>query len=135
MLWASALLVFGTVGWLLTAMSPSEELVPGFEQIIHANIPWLVLVSLWVGGALGIAALVRRRRWLSFGIVGVELLLVGLVSFYFLRISWLPEHELAVGLGEPFPAYELVDQDGKLHASAIDVPREPALYIFYRGDW
>jgi hypothetical protein len=135
MLWASALLVFGTVGWLLTAMSPSDELVPGFEQIIHANIPWPVLVSLWVGGAIGIAALVRRRRWLSFGIVGVELLLVGLVSFYFLRISWLPEHELAVGLGEPFPAYELVDQDGKLHASAIDVPREPALYIFYRGDW
>ena len=135
MLWASALLVFGTVGWLVTAMRPSDDLVPGFEQIIHANIPWAVLLALWIGGALGVAALVRRRRWFSWGLVAVELLLVGLVSFYFLRASWLPEHELAVGVGEPFPAYQLLDQDGTLQSSVVGVPREPALYIFYRGDW
>jgi hypothetical protein len=54
---------------------------------------------------------------------------------YILRISWLPDQQLAIGVAEPFPAYELLDQDETLHTSAVGVPREPALYIFYRGDW
>jgi hypothetical protein len=135
MIWASTLLVFGTVAWLFMNMQPSDQLVPGFEQIIHANVPWLILATLWLGGGLGIAAAIRRGRWFIYPVVVFELLLVGLVSFYFLRISWLPEHLLAVGVGDAFPTYQLADQDLRQHEAAIGTPREPALYIFYRGDW
>jgi hypothetical protein len=135
MIWGSALLVFGTVAWLLMSVQPSDQLVSGFEQIIHANVPWLILASLWLGGGLAIAAAIRRRRWFIYPVVVLELLVVGLVSFYFLGISRLPEHPLAVGVGDAFPSYQLVDQDRREQAAVAGAPREPALYIFYRGDW
>ncbi len=135
MIWVSALLVFGAVGWLLTSLAPSAELALGFEQLIHAPIPWALLATLWIGAGLGLAALVRGRRRFAIPIVGLELLLVGLVSFYFLRFSWLPEHTLALDVGESFPAYSMLDQDEALHTVPAGGPRAPALYIFYRGDW
>ncbi len=136
MLWISALLVFGTFGWVLVALGESDRLVPGFEQLIHAEIPWIVLGALWLGGALGLLALFRRRRrWFHWPVVGLELALVGPVSFYVLQLSWLPPHSLAIDVGAPFPSYALLDQDEQLRTREAGAPRPPELYIFYRGDW
>jgi hypothetical protein len=137
MLWASALLVFGTLAWVVTSLQPGSELPFGVGQLIHARIPWLLLGVLWLGGALGLGAVLRGRptRWLAVPVVGVELVLVALVSLYVLKGSWLPEHELALGVGDAFPSYSLVDQDGRIHTFEEGDARRPALYVFYRGDW
>ena len=63
------------------------------------------------------------------------LLVVGLLSLYFLRLSYLPEYELKVALGEPFPAYSLLDQDATPRHYDAHSARSAALYVFYRGDW
>lgn len=136
MIWLSALLVFATAGVVLFQMSTqSPTLVPGYEQLVHARIPWLLLAPLWLGGALGLAALWRRRSIARIAVVALELPLVGLASWYFLSFSFLPPHELARGVGDAFPAYALLDQDGAQVTSEESRAAGPALYIFYRGDW
>ena len=129
MIWASALLVFATVAVILGNLGAEDgELRLGFEQMIHARVPWLLLSLLWGGAALGLVAVIRERRWYRYGIVA-------LASWCFLSYSYLPDHALALEMGDPFPAYELIDQDGTLRRHDPTGPREPALYIFYRGDW
>ncbi|MEM7410943.1 MAG: hypothetical protein AAF430_11965 [Myxococcota bacterium] len=135
MLVASAVVVFGMVAWIFWAMAPSDTLRFGFEQIIHARVPWFVLLPMWGGLALGIGSLVRRRPWFAWPVVGVEALLVGLVSVYILQLSQLPPSTLQVAVGDPFPAYSLLDQDEIRHARTEGETRPPELYIFYRGDW
>jgi hypothetical protein len=135
-IWLSALLVFGTVGVILLHLgSPTPELWPGYRQMIHARIPWLLLGFLWGGGLLGVAALLRRFRWPKLGVVLLELPLIALASWYFLAFSFLPSHELEISPGMPFPAYALRDHDGELRRFEPAAARRPALYIFYRGDW
>jgi len=133
----SVVLVFGVVGVFIgnAALSNQGQLGPGFEQMIHARIPWLLLASLGIGSALGIWSLMRARRWYKWAIVSVELLFAGLLTFYFASSSFLPQHQLALSVGDPFPSYSLVDQDGEVHTVAASTDRPAALYIFYRGDW
>ena len=136
MIWISALLVFGTVGVILTNLSAQDgELHFGFQQIIHARIPWILIGLVWAGCALGIASWLRKRARYKVALLALELPLVALVSWYFLSYSFLPPHDLAVRVGDPFPAYALVDQDGKLRQWDPSTARKPVLYIFYRGDW
>lgn len=137
MLALSIILVFGAVGLFVgnVVLSNQGQLGFGFEQLIHARIPWLLLGSLGIGSALGIWSLVKARRWYKWVIVPVELLFAGLLTLYFTQASFLPSHALALSVGDPFPAYSLVDQDGKVHAVEALADRPPALYIFYRGDW
>ena len=133
----SVVLVFGVVGVFVgnVVLSDQGQLGFGLEQMVHARIPWLLLGSLGAGSVLGIWSLVQARRWYKWVIVPVELVLAGLLTFYFTSASFLPQHRLAVSVGDPFPPYSLVDQDGKLHANEASAARFPALYIFYRGDW
>ncbi len=133
----SILLVFGAVAVFVGNISASEqgELGFGFEQMIHARIPWLLLAPPLVGAALGIFSLVRARRWYKWAIVPVEVFFAVYFIWYFTSISFLPEHQLALDVGDPFPAYSLVDQDGAVHAVESGIERKPALYVFYRGDW
>ena len=131
----SLVLVLGTFAWFILGAQGTSPLALGTEQLIHARIPWLALGALALGCGLGVAALVRRRRWYAWGSVGLELVLSGLLGFYFLRVGFLPEHKLAVGVGEGFPSYALADQDGVLRSNDGAPPRTRALYIFYRGDW
>ena len=131
------ILVFGAVGVFIgnIALSNQGQLGFGFEQMIHARIPWLLVGSLAIGSALGIWSLARARRWYKWVIVPVEVLFAGLLVFYFTSASFLPQHELALSVGDPFPSYSLADQDGKLHTVGASTDRRAALYIFYRGDW
>lgn len=133
----SIVLVFGAVGVFIgnLVLSNQGQLGFGFEQMIHARIPWLLLGSLGIGSVLGIWSLVRERRWYKWAIVPVEVLLAGLLTFYFTTASFLPQHGLALSAGDPFPAYSLIDQDGTPHTIEASTDRDPALYIFYRGDW
>jgi hypothetical protein len=136
MILLSALLVFGTTAVILGGMSAQDGRLPfGYEQLIHARIPWILLGLLWTGTALGVAAVMRRRGLLNATVLFLELPLVALASWYFLAFSTLPAHELAIGVGDPFPPYSLVDQDGALHEFDGATPHDPTLYIFYRGDW
>lgn len=136
MIWLSALFVFGTFALALVGMDAQDNELPlGYEQLIHARTPWLLLGLLWTGLALGIASVVHKRAALRISVLCLELPLVGFASWYFLSGSILPAHPLAVTAGDAFPAYALVDQDGRLHRSEVGAAREPALYIFYRGDW
>ena len=136
MIWLSVLLVFGTlalIGVNLGAESP--ELRLGAGQLIRGRIPWLLLGALWGGVALGFASLFRGRRLPKLGVLLLEIPPVAAVSWYVLVQSVLPAHTLAVDVGEPFPGYALVDQDGAPHEVASLEKRPPALYIFYRGHW
>jgi hypothetical protein len=136
MIWLSVLLVFGTAGVVVAQLATEgPSLQPGYQQMIHARIPWLLLGPLWLGAALGIAAAVRNWAFYKLGLILLELPLVALASWYFLASSFLPPHDLAVGVGDPFPSYALVDQDGALQRFGASRPNGPALYIFYRGDW
>ena len=121
--------------FLINLMGSSSELHFGFQQIIHARIPWLLLGSLWLGGVIGIVALVKKWSWGSLAVVALELLVVAGLSFMFLRMSMLPEHPLAVTQGEAFPSYTLTGHDGSQYSNRAGEPRPRALYIFYRGDW
>lgn len=136
MLWVSMLLVFGTlalVGASVTAYS--SELLPGASQIIHGRVPWPLFAALWGGVGLGVVSLLRGRTLPKLVVVLLEVPIVAGVSWYVLVASALPAHSLALGVGDPFPAYALQDQDGTLHQVAAGEPRPPALYIFYRGHW
>jgi len=136
MIWISILLVCGAlalIGVNLTSESPELDLGAGL--IIRGRIPWLLLLTLWGGVALGVASLFRGRPLPKLGVLLLEILPVAYVSWYVLVGSALPAHDLAVEVGEPFPAYELEDQDGGLHQLAALEKRAPALYIFYRGHW
>ena len=131
------ILVFGAVGVFIgnIALSNQGQLGFGFEQMIHARIRWLLVGSLAIGSALGIWSLARGRRWYKWVIVPVEVLFAGLLIFYLTSVSFLPQHELALSAGDPFPSYSLADQDGELHTVEASTARRSALYIFYRGDW
>ena len=134
-LWISLVLVLLGAAWMGINLSAGPELALGYEQMIHARVPWLVLGILWLGGALGVASLFRKRRWFHYPVLGVEVLVVSALSLYFLQLSYLPAHELKVAVGEPFPSYSLFDQDATLRGHDAGSPGDPALYIFYRGDW
>jgi hypothetical protein len=133
----SVLLVFGTVAVFVTnvVLGDRGQLGFGFEQMIHARIPWLLLVPVVVGSALGMASLVRRRTWYRSAFVGLEVAICAFALFYFTSFSFLPAHELAVKVGDPLPSFSLGDQDGNVHTVEASAERRPALYIFYRGDW
>lgn len=133
----SVVLVLGAVGVFVGNVAGSEqgELRFGFQQMIHARIPWLLLAAALGGTGLGVVSLLRRRRWYAWAIVPAEALLAGLLTWYLLSASFLPPHALAVSPGEPFPGYALADQDGVVHSRAEGDAGAPALYIFYRGDW
>lgn len=136
MIWLSILLVFGTlalIGVNLTAESPDLQL--GASLIIRGRIPWILLAVLWGGVALGAASLLHGRRLPKLGALLLEIAPVAFVSWYVLVGSVLPPHDLAIGVGDPFPAYALRDQDGNLHERAALEKRTPALYVFYRGHW
>jgi hypothetical protein len=136
MIWLSMLLVFGTLAVIgVNLGSESPDLRLGAGWIIHGRVPWLLLGALWLGVALGVASLFRRRRWPRVAVLLLEIPLVALVSWYVLVASAVPAHALTVDVGDPFPAYALQDQDGALHEVASLEQRPPALYIFYRGHW
>jgi len=135
MLSVSLLLVVAATALVFTNTGAEGELPLGFEQMIHARIPWLVVGALVVGCALGIGSLVRRRSLLRYGAVGLELALSGLLVFYFTVFSFLPPHRLAVAAGDPFPGYALSDHTGQLREHSAGAADGPALYVFYRGDW
>ena len=136
MIWLSILLVFGTlalIGVNLTSQSPDLQLGAGL--LIRGRVPWIVLAALWGGVALGVASIFRGRKLPKLGVLLLEIPPVAYVSWYVLVGSVLPAHALAVGVGDPFPAYALEDQEGVLHERAALQKRAPALYIFYRGHW
>jgi hypothetical protein len=136
MVWLSMLLVFGTLALIgVNLASESPDLRLGAGWIIHGSVPWPLLGALWLGVALGVASLLRGRRWPRLGVLLLEIPLVAFVSWYVLVASAVPAHALAVDVGEPFPGYALADQDGALHEVAAREKRPPALYIFYRGHW
>ena len=134
---ASLVLVLSAFGVYIgnVVLSEQGQLGLGFEQMIHARIPWLLLAAALGGAGLGVASLVRSRRWYKWLVVPVEVGLAGLLTFYFVSVSILPEHRLALSVGDPFPAYSLVDHDGELRAVEPARSGRAALYIFYRGDW
>ena len=134
MFWLSSLLIFGCLGWFALAAAGSGAPL-GLDQWIHARIPWVVLGLLWAGAGLTVVSLARKRTWARWGVVAVQALAVGFLSFYFLQASLLPEQPLALKIGQAFPSYALSDQDGRLQRFDAGSPREPALYIFFRGDW
>jgi hypothetical protein len=133
----SIVLVFGTVAVFVgnVAVSQQGELGFGFQQLIHARIPWLLVVPPLVGAALGVWSLVRARRWYKWVIVPVEVFFAALLTWYFTSFSFLPEHHLALSVGDAFPSYSLVDQDRQRHTVEAATDRRPALYVFYRGHW
>ena len=111
------------------------ELPMGFQQLIHARIPWLLLGLLWTGSGLTLYSLITKHRWSKYLAVVPALAVTGLLSWYFLGVSWLPDYEAKYTVGAPFPSYSLPDQNGDTHTVLASTPRRPALYIFYRGDW
>ncbi len=135
MLWFSALLILGSVATFVVALGPSPELPLIKDQVIHARVPWGILGCVWIGLALGVAAMIRKRsvlRWIAF----VPLVAVAsLASGYLMEPSYLPESTLRVAVGDPFPGFDLPDQDEVVHSRVMSAPRPPELYIFYRGDW
>jgi hypothetical protein len=136
LIWISILLVSGALALLgvnLTSESPDLQLGAGL--IIRGRVPWLLLLPLWGGVALGLASLFRGHTLPKLGVLLFEILPVAYVSWYVLVGSLLPAHSLALGVGDPFPAYALEDQDGALHQLGALEKRAPALYIFYRGHW
>ncbi len=132
----SAILVLAPLGVvIINIMGSPAELHFGFEQMIHARTPWLLLGSLGLGGLLGVATLIKKWSWGAFSVVAVELLIVAALSFMFMGMSKLPEHPLGVAQGDAFPAYTLTGHDGREYSTQAGEPRPRALYIFYRGDW
>ena len=129
MLWVSAILILGSVATFVVALGPSPELPMIKDQVIHARVPWVILGSVWIGLALGVAAMIRRRsvlRWIAF----VPLVAVAAgASGFLLKLSYLPESTLRVAVGDPFPGFDLPDQDEAVHSRVIGAPRPPELYL------
>jgi hypothetical protein len=136
MLPASLLLVFGTAGLFVSIVfSGGPGLPAGTRILLHSPMPWPFVLALAAGGLLGILALWRRPSIGKGAVVAIELLAVAAGLRFFLGMNALPEHELSVRVGDPFPSYALQDQDGRLHSGPADASDKAKLFIFYRGDW
>jgi hypothetical protein len=133
-LWLSYVLVFGCTGWFILGVV-GTGLPPAHTLWIHARVPWPILGLLWAGGALTLASVARKPRGWAWVALGLQAPAVAFLSFYFLQASFLPDHSVALEVGENFPGYALSDQDGLLQQIDAGSPRQPALYVFYRGDW
>ncbi|MFT4570932.1 MAG: hypothetical protein ACI8TX_001829 [Hyphomicrobiaceae bacterium] len=142
---ASAVIVFGLFGLLVAAAkagNPTDLPLPT-SWLIHARTPIGLLAVLAAGVSLGLASVWRAPRWFKFPVIALEIGAAGLLAFYFLSMSMLPDRTLGIGVGDTFPAYTLADQDGVLRrylppgTARTDEfhARNRALYIFYRGDW
>lgn len=142
---ASIVLVFGLFGLLLVAAmapDPTTASLP-VSWLIHERTPVALLALLAVGVVLGLASLWQAPRWFKFPVVALEAAAAGLLTFYFLSGSFLPERTMEIAVGDPFPSYSLPNEDGRLlryvsaGADALGRPfaGKRALYIFYRGDW
>ena len=135
MLALSLVLVLGTTAIVAMNMVPSTSLHFGYAQMIHARIPWLLLGALWVGLLCAAVAVRQKPSWWRIGIGATELALVGLWSVLFLSASFVQRGELAVRPGDRFPSFQLPDQDRRLVSFPPVGQSNPALFIFYRGDW
>lgn len=131
----SVVLVAAVIALLAINLRPSDELQLGARQLIHSRVPWLLLVTLVVGTALGLSSVLARPAWYKYLLVGLEVLVTALIGFMFLRASPLPAHALSAKVGDPFPAVMLPAHDGRRFDSRSLAGKSPALYIFYRGDW
>jgi hypothetical protein len=69
--------------------------------------------------------------------LGLPLLLTGLVWFYTFYFSVLHGSQLVSKLrvGDGFPDFTLPDTQGRLVTRASVVVDDPALMLFYKGDW
>ena len=117
----SIVLVFGSVGVFIgnVALSNHGQLGFGFEQMIHARIPWLLIGSLGIGSALGISSLVQARRWYKWVIVPVELLFAALLTFAFPAailvdskgiVRWTYESETYRQRARPEDIFQAIEQ-------------------------
>lgn len=136
---ASIVMVLGTFGlvvWNMWVSDTGQEGI-GVAQMIHAPLPWLVIVALVVGVMIGIASLWAKPRWYKWPVIALECFVAAVMLWYVTTFSWLPDRELAVAVGDTFPAYSLPIHDGSLREFTAGNDRDLArrLYIFYRGDW
>jgi len=134
---SSLVLVFGTVAVFAAnvILGDSGRLAVGYRQMVHAEVPYLLIGALALGVMLGIAAVVRRRSLSRIVVVGLEAVVLSFFLYLVFDMTVLPAHELAVSVGDSFPAYALPDQDEVVHTTTVGEARAPGLYIFYRGDW
>ena len=136
----SALLVFGTAGLILGAVGvadPASATLP-VGWLIHSRAPAAIVALVVLGASLGVATLLGSPSWWKAPVVGLEVVLALAAAWYFVARTTVPAYEFRVTVGQAFPSYALVDQDGSLHEypppAGLPGP-SPAFYIFYRGDW
>ena len=137
MIVTSALLVFGALAvFLRNVVGDGGTTVPfGGETLLLSNIAWPFVAALTAGALIGIAAFWKRPSKPRGALVATEVLVAILGLWFFFGDSVLPEHTLAISVGEPFPQYALADQEGIGRRGPVTAPPSPKLYIFYRGDW
>lgn len=141
----SAVIVFGLAGLLVCAAlatDPSQVPLP-VAWLIHSRTPWALLASAAAGLAVGASSLRRQQGWTARLLVAGEATVVAALALFFTHASFLPDRPLGVAVGDVFPSWTLLDQDGTSRSHVAprggevleDAVRRHSLYIFYRGDW
>lgn len=120
--------VLGLVGYFIVTM----RLGARFPSLRDNALPSWILVGL--GLVLSTLAIVRaRRRRLAGVLLGLNVVVSAALAAFLLVLTALPAVR-GPQVGQPAPAFALVDQ-GEKTVRLADFRGAPLLLVFYRGHW
>jgi hypothetical protein len=122
------------LGLLVAALSIAAYVL----LLDHAGIrnrPWLYVAGLAVATAVAALGVMRRRSAGTLTALGVCVLLLAVSSFFNFVAARLPAPATVLRVGEPAPAFTLMDAKGRPVALADYRGRQPVVLVFYRGYW
>lgn len=113
---------------------------------IHERIPWpafAILAAALVFSIAGLRAalgLYSPHAKLGLGLLAFLFCIVvgaggGRFVSYAMRVTVNPPFTLKLGIGQPFPTFALIDQNGATHRGPVATDAAATLIVVYRGDF
>ena len=96
--------------------------------------PYEQFVLVGASFLIGLLSVLERASVLHVALFVVEAAALGTLTWYMSVGARFRRANIALSVGEPFPAFALTDSHGDIVESA-SLQGKTALYLFYRGPW
>ena len=107
--------------------------LPAFSALSLRPTWYLTAFSL--AAALTVAAVWRKRDWLTVGALVVSMVLLVAGGFFNFVMMRVPAGRPLVTIGQPAPGFTLPDAAGRPVSLSDYRGRKPVVLVFYRGYW
>jgi hypothetical protein len=102
---------------------------------VYRRYPYELFVLAGASALVGLFAALESPGPVSVALAAVEGIALALLVAYVVKGARFSRGDVAVKVGDRFPAFRLPDSEGGAFESASMVGKSAALYLFYRGDW